>query len=137
MIQERNELFQTSYVTQWKTEDNHISKYISDEENNLICIVFMHKINEYNNIDYIYTFKKYRRMGYALKLLQQLKDEEWVATCNCVESEKLFKKAGWIRTNTTIKSFVTHQNYINKYTLEINRIHEYISKCIFDRVCEI
>jgi len=122
MFQERDELFNTSYVKQWKTENNRITRCLSDDKNNLICIAFIHKTNGYNNLDYIYTFKNYRRSGHALKLLKQLKNEELCATCNCNESEELFTKAGWILINTIFKSYVTQQKYVRKYTQEFMKM---------------
>lgn len=128
MIEERNKLFKSEFVIQWKTEDNHKTKYISDDDNNLICIVFTHTTNGYNVLDYIYTFEKYRRAGYALKLLKQLQNEELSANCDCIESEKLFEKAKWIYIGTLFnKIYVTQKKYVKKYTLDMNRIKKMLN----------
>lgn len=93
---------------------------IDNETKCLISFAICHKVDydPFNNhiipscLDFIYTFTKYRRNGYALKLLEcmlRCKLELTAFTTNKI-SKKFFKKAGFMLMGAKNKCLVMQSN---------------------------
>lgn len=96
-------------VDGWLREPRNVKCYaLCDKEtNNVKCIILLSKCDDdpYNPhttpyiLDFIYTFRQYRRQKNALKMLLYIKSKEQItAFCSNIESENLFKKAKYIKT---------------------------------------
>ena len=82
--------------------------YISDQK--ICCFALLHKTRDTMRtqhkpciLDYVYTFNNFRRRGYALKLLQQIKETEEVSVFSLNEiSNALFSKAKFIKIDKIV-----------------------------------
>lgn len=93
------------YITEW-LENKFVKLYLLYNENNiLMSFVLLNKLEKdvlkkHKNpfyLNYIYTFEKYRRKGFAYLLSLELKKEhETTIFCTDDISQNLFKKAGFI-----------------------------------------
>lgn len=64
-------------------------------------------------INYIYTYKKFRKQGYALQLLNHIinKNIEFTAFCDNKKSDNLFKKAGCLNNGNFNNTVMYRSNY--------------------------
>jgi hypothetical protein len=55
-------------------------------------------------LNYIYTFKDFRRKNYACKMLEYIKSKEEIGCvfCNGIESTNLFKKANYVSAKVPV-----------------------------------
>ena len=93
------------YVKEWNKEKNVKLYYLKDTEDNILSFCLLSnmkhdplKIHEFPcYINYIYTFEKFKRKGYAYELLLEIKKHEH-STIFCTDdiSKNLFTKAGFI-----------------------------------------
>ena len=93
------------YIKLWLDETNNVKSFILYENKTIKTFALLHKLdfdplNKHENpyiLDFIYTFKQYRRNNLAYKLLLNMKDKNNItAFCNNNESSMLFKKAGYV-----------------------------------------
>jgi GNAT superfamily N-acetyltransferase len=99
------DILEDIYVTEW-LENKLVKLYlIYNEDNILVSFALLNKLDrdvlkKHKNpfyLNYIYTFEKYRRKGYAYQLsLEIKKDLETTIFCTDDISQNLFKKAGFI-----------------------------------------
>ena len=93
------------YVNQWLKETNGVFCVLKFNDNyEIICFALMHLL-DYDPLhlhikpvylDYIYTFNKYKRQGYASSLLLKIiKKNTITAFCNNDQSVLLFRKCGF------------------------------------------
>ena len=89
-------------VNKWCAENNTKIYFIKKKNNKLKSFAIMNEENDdpFNLhtspyvLDYIYTFKKKRRKGYALQLINHIRLREQITTfCSTDPSKKLFLKA--------------------------------------------
>ena len=109
-----NEEFVCECINIWRSMKDKKIYLIKNEKNEISAFAILHKmdfdpLNIFKNpylLDLIYVFEQYRRKGYALKILEKLKDnrEELTMFCSNDSSINLFKKAGYdyvgIRNNS-------------------------------------
>lgn len=106
LVQEQIDIYNKKVIYSWLTEFDDIKCYILSKENKIINIILCSKmdfdpLNKHSSpytLNFIYTFKEFRRKNYACKMLEYIKSKEEIgqATCNGVESTNLFKKANYI-----------------------------------------
>ena len=100
-----NEEFVCECINIWRSKKDKKIYLIKNEKNEISAFAILHKmdfdpLNIFKNpylLDLIYVFEQYRRKGYALKILEKLKDnrEELTMFCSNDSSINLFKKAGY------------------------------------------
>jgi GNAT superfamily N-acetyltransferase len=107
-------------------EDNVITTTIEDNETNeLIAFAVHHKVDfdPYNNhttpfcLDFIYTFKKYRKQGFGLALLKFFIQYKIELTAFITDKlkQKFFKKGGFILMGAINKCYVMQTPKLNNF----------------------
>ena len=101
----RNEDLACGCIHIWRSMKDKKIYFIKNEKNEIVAFAILHKMdfdpfNIFKNpylLDLIYVFEQYRRKGYAMKILEKLKDnkEELTMFCSNEASINLFKKAGY------------------------------------------
>ena len=105
LLQEQIDINDKKVIFGWY-EEFDIKCYVLSEENKIINIILCSKmdfepLNKHSSpytLNYIYTFKDFRRKNYACKMLEYIKSKEEIgcAFCNGIESTNLFKKANYV-----------------------------------------
>jgi len=97
------DILEDIYVTEWLDEKN-VKLYILYENDDIISFSLLSKMGkdplkkhkEPYHLSYIYTFEKYRRKGFASKLLQDIKKKlETTIFCTNDNNKELFEKTGY------------------------------------------
>ena len=93
-------------------ENYNIKCYVLSNDSLIVNIILCSKMefDPLNNhispytLNYIYTFKDFRRKNYACRMLEYIKSKEEIgcAMCNGVKSTNLFKKANYISTKVPL-----------------------------------
>jgi len=93
------------FINTWLDHQTHVKCYLLYDKSNITNICLLHKcdsdpLKQHSNphvLDYIYTFAEYRRNNFAYNMLLYVKSRDHItAFCSNDESERLFKKAGYI-----------------------------------------
>lgn len=107
--------FNILHIHQWLKEQVEVKCYtLNDTDGSVVTFLLMSKCdfdpmgyheNPYT-LNFIYTSKKYRRRGFACKMLLYIKyKEDTTAFCSSDESNELFNKAGFICANKALDMY--------------------------------
>ena len=106
-IAENENTFIPLYINQWLTNKHKKAYIVKDDANNITCFAILHKMDFDPNhqfkkpylLDLIYTFKEYRRNGFATRILTRIKEngEEITAFCSNDCSAQLFARNGFTK----------------------------------------
>ena len=106
-VKDNPELQESILVSRWMNETRPVRCYtIQDKQTEEVVSFILLSKNDYDpfkqqsrpfTVEFVYTVSEFRRHNFAYKLLLHIKDcEETTAFCSCIDSEELFKKAGFV-----------------------------------------